>query len=54
MKEFISDCLDHYAMAMVIVFWIPLMLIALPIALVAVILKTAYQVISEMFGVQDE
>lgn len=54
MKEFISECLDSYAMTLVIVFWLPLMIITIPIALVAVVLKTAFQVVSEMFGVQDE
>jgi hypothetical protein len=54
MKEFIGDCLDHYAMLIVILFWIPLMIITLPIAMVAVCLKTAYEVMSEMFGVEDE
>jgi hypothetical protein len=54
MKEFISECLDTYAMGMVIIFWIPLMIICIPIAFVAVVLKTAYEVVSEMFGIQDE
>jgi hypothetical protein len=54
MKKFIGDCFDHYAMLIVIVFWIPLMIITLPIAMVAVCLKTAYAVMSEMFGVEDE
>ena len=54
MREFISECLDHYAMAMVMLFWIPLMIITIPIALVAVCMKTAYQVISEMFGVVED
>jgi hypothetical protein len=54
MKEFIGNCFDHYAMLIVVVLWIPLMIIALPIAMVAVCMKTAYEVISDMFGVEDE
>jgi hypothetical protein len=54
MKDFIGNCFDHYAMLIVVVFWIPLMIITLPIAMVAVCLKTAYAVISDMFGVEDE
>jgi hypothetical protein len=54
MKEFIGNCFDHYAMLIVVVLWIPLMIIALPIAMVAVCMKTAYAVISDMFGVEDE
>jgi hypothetical protein len=54
MKNFIGNCFDHYAMLIVVVLWIPLMIIALPIAMVAVCLKTAYAVISDMFGVEDE
>jgi hypothetical protein len=54
MKDFIGNCFDHYSMLIVVVLWIPLMIIALPIAMVAVCLKTAYAVISDMFGVEDE
>ena len=54
MKNFIGNCFDYYAMLIVVVLWIPLMIIALPIAMVAVCLKTAYAVMSDMFGVEDE
>ena len=54
MKDFIGNCFDHYATLIVTVLWIPLMIITLPIAMVAVCLKTAYAVISDMFGVEDE
>jgi hypothetical protein len=54
MKDFIGNCFDHYAMLIVVVFWIPLMIITLPIAMIAVCLKTAYAVISDMFGVENE
>jgi hypothetical protein len=54
MKNFISNFFDHYSMLIVTVLCIPLMIITLPIAMVAVCLKTAYAVISDMFGVEDE
>lgn len=54
MKDFIGNCFDHYAVVIVMALWIPLMVIALPLAMVAVCLKTSYEVISEMFGVEDE
>ncbi len=54
MKDFIGNFFDHYATLIVTVLWIPLMIITLPIAMAAVCLKTAYAVISDMFGVEDE
>jgi hypothetical protein len=54
MKDFIGKCFDYYAMLIVVVCWIPLMIIALPVAMVAVCLQTAYEVMSDMFGVEDE
>jgi len=54
MKDFVGNCFDHYAMLIVVVLWIPLMIITLPLAMVAVCLKTAYEVMSKMFGVEDE
>jgi hypothetical protein len=54
MKDFVGNCFDYYAMLIVVVFWIPLMIITLPLAMVAVCLKTAFEVMSEMFGVEDE
>ena len=49
MKDFISDCFDNYAFTIVWLFWIPVMIICLPIALVAVIMKFAYAAMNEIF-----
>ena len=53
MKNFISDCFDNYAFAIVWLLWIPIMIICLPIAFVAVIMKFAYAAMSEIF-VEDK
>lgn len=54
MREFISELIDTYATAIVIIFWIPLMFFAIPLAFIALVIKVAYEVVSEMFGRQDE
>tara|TARA_R110000822_G_scaffold75893_5_gene182574 strand:- start:419 stop:586 length:168 start_codon:yes stop_codon:yes gene_type:complete len=49
MKDFISDCFDNYASTIVRLLWIPVMIICLPIALVAVSMKFAYAAMSDIF-----
>lgn len=54
MKDFLNDCLTYYAMATAFIFWLPLMIIAIPLAFVAVCIKISYQVMSEMFEVVED
>lgn len=49
MKNFINDCFDYYTFALVLIFWMPIMFICLPIALVAVCMRIAYTAVSESF-----
>lgn len=54
MKNFLNDCLKHYALMIVFTFWLPLMVITMPIAFVAVCVKIAYEFMYDMFEVGDE
>ena len=54
MREFLADCLEHYSLMLVMFFWIPIMLITIPIAVVAVCMTTSYQVVASFFGTVDD
>jgi len=49
MRDFINECFDHYSFILVSLFWIPVMFICLPVALIAVCMKLAFKAVSEMF-----
>lgn len=54
MKGFLSDCLDYYANFLVQVLFLPLMIVTIPIAMIAVCLTVSYRVIDSMFETNDE
>ena len=54
MREFLADCLEHYSLIFVMFFWIPMMLITIPIAVCAVCMTTSYQVVASFFGTVDD
>jgi len=54
MKDFINDCFDYYTFALVLILWMPIMFICLPIALVAVCMRLAYEAVSESFVRADD